>query len=388
MMDKKTKLVVMRLLHLEHIQYNPRLSKFVSIDDFGTLLSIGLLESVQLDQNEYLISLDSNFRTSILDHLYDVSQIDNVELGIDSGLLEEYYQEKWENIILYLMGEDIRIPSNVKDILVFAKIYDENGLTKEGVKYLLLNDTQKLWLLMKSYVELKFTTINPIEIMRILMEICYIPIGQKRCINNESEAYHKLYYQLSELGLIYIENDYFTSTPLALKLSYRKGVDDVSHTGFIVVESNYQVYAYTSSDAHFRILNMITTVELRLPNMIICKLTRQSIKNAIQVGLSCNEVIRYLESNLHTTMNSLSEIYEQVFDQLRLWEKERNRITYESGILYELQSEHIFNLIIECASDLNAILWCNYDKMMLFVKEEAHPKIRTFVRDMRNKNKS
>jgi len=50
--------------------------------------------------------------------------------------------------------------------------------------------------------------------------------------------------------------------------------------GFIFVESNFKVYAYTSNPLYQAILRLFMREEYRFPNMIVGILTRESLKEA------------------------------------------------------------------------------------------------------------
>jgi transcription initiation factor TFIIH subunit 4 len=50
--------------------------------------------------------------------------------------------------------------------------------------------------------------------------------------------------------------------------------------GFIIVESNFKVYAYTNSELHQAILRLFMREDFKYPNLVVGRLTRDSLKEA------------------------------------------------------------------------------------------------------------
>lgn len=56
--------------------------------------------------------------------------------------------------------------------------------------------------------------------------------------------------------------------------------------GFIIVESNFKVYAYTSSPLYQAILKLFMEEHYRFQNLIVGSLTRNSLKEAFKKGIT------------------------------------------------------------------------------------------------------
>ena len=67
----------------------------------------------------------------------------------------------------------------------------------------------------------------------------------------------------------------------------------------ITVETTFKVYAYTTSDLDVALLRLFVSLEVRLPNLIIGKITKRSIRNALSIGISAEALITFLEQNAH-----------------------------------------------------------------------------------------
>ena len=60
----------------------------------------------------------------------------------------------------------------------------------------------------------------------------------------------------------------------------------VAAEGHVIVETNYRVYAYTSSLVEMEILRLFTRADYRLPNLYVGMLTRESVQNALRAKKS------------------------------------------------------------------------------------------------------
>ncbi len=109
-------------------------------------------------------------------------------------------------------------------------------------------------------------------------------------------------------------------TTLAQRLSPSTLAEE-SQQGFLVLENNFRVYAYTQSLLHIRILSMFVRLEYRLPNLVVGTITRKSALRAlIEYGVTSAQLLSYLRSNAHPRMRSRSPVVPDVItDQLRAW---------------------------------------------------------------------
>lgn len=68
-------------------------------------------------------------------------------------------------------------------------------------------------------------------------------------------------------------------------------------------------------------------------------LTRESIRLALRGGITAEQIVGYLRQHAHPQMlaaggEASSALPPTVVDQIKLWENERNRLTYTDGVLY------------------------------------------------------
>lgn len=121
-----------------------------------------------------------------------------------------------------------------------------------------------------------------------------------------------------------------------------------SSTGFIVLETNFRLYAYTDSPVWAQVLQIFAQLQYLLPNMIVGDLTRDSLLAAAQRGVTAVDIAEFLERNAHPRMlarvsasaiaavaggASLSEpsMPENVLNLMEIWSKEKHRLSELHG---------------------------------------------------------
>jgi hypothetical protein len=90
-------------------------------------------------------------------------------------------------------------------------------------------------------------------------------------------------------------------TLLSRKLSPSYGSDNRNSAtppanpddGWIIVENNFRVYAYTSRVSAMRILSIFVRLEYRLPNLVVGTITRQSARRALVDWVKWNVVVLF-----------------------------------------------------------------------------------------------
>ena len=92
------------------------------------------------------------------------------------------------------------------------------------------------------------------------------------------------------------------TTTSTTSLTSSTGSDESEERGFIILETNYRLYAYTSNPLRIAVLQLFTHVRSRFPNLIIGVITRESIKAALAKGISAEQVIAYLSHHAHPQM--------------------------------------------------------------------------------------
>ncbi len=94
-------------------------------------------------------------------------------------------------------------------------------------------------------------------------------------------------------------------------------------------------------------------MQYRLPGFAMGIITRESVRDALLKGITAEQIISFVQQNVHPQVFRHSPlpvavaitlfqakkkpvaVPETVVDQIRLWESERNRVAYQKGILYD-----------------------------------------------------
>ena len=75
----------------------------------------------------------------------------------------------------------------------------------------------------------------------------------------------------------------------------------------LIVETNFKIYAYSNSDLHIDLLNLFAQLQYRLPNLIVASLTERSIKTAYKTGIRREQIVKFLNKNIHNAQKALVE---------------------------------------------------------------------------------
>lgn len=135
----------------------------------------------------------------------------------------------------------------------------------------------------------------------------------------------------------------------------------------LIVESNFKVYAYTSSSLHALLLGHFCKVLLRLPNLLVGQLSAESALKAMKKGICAENIIGYLEAAAHPRAlarrleeDGASVVPANVRGQLEVWESSRSRTASRRAVIFEWQpgeSEASFELAKRRAEEAGTLLW-------------------------------
>ncbi|GAY69114.1 hypothetical protein CUMW_269530 [Citrus unshiu] len=105
------------------------------------------------------------------------------------------------------------------------------------------------------------------------------------------------------------------------------------------METNFRMYAYSTSKLHYEILRLFSKIEYQLPNLIVGATTKESLNNAFENGITTEQ------QNAHPRVaDRIPSIPENVCDQIRLWESDLNRVEMTPAHYYdEFPSRNLLN---------------------------------------------
>lgn len=248
---------------------------------------------------------------------------------------------------------------------------------------------------------------DPVEVLSFFFMLGSLELGRAYSSLTLSESQQRMLTHLVDFGLIYIPNSaptQFFPTRLATTLtsdvsalrSVSAGFDAAlsaasGSKGFIIIETNYRLYAYTNSPLQIAVLALFTKLSTRYPNMVSGRITRQSIYGAIAHGITSDQIISYLTTHAHpqlvkaSTANGVGPVLPPtVVDQIRLWQIENERMKATPGfLLRDFENLKEYEACSKYAEEIGVLIWKSDSKRLFFVTK--HEQLRDYLKTRRAK---
>ncbi|KAL7007859.1 RNA polymerase II transcription factor B 52 kDa subunit [Cystobasidiomycetes sp. EMM_F5] len=378
------------------------------------------------DESFQTVALNKNFQKSVKRALTGGGSHNSFGVPIDPStqsqtvdidFLDDYANASWETILHFLVGSTwtSKPTDAVLDMLKHSGLMSGSAarnlkITSKGFQFLLEDVNTQLWDILLRYLHsAEAKDMDIVEVLALLFMLGSLELGRAYSVRNLSDSQVTMLKDLRDYGLIYTPSDhvqaslddFFYPTRLATTLtsnapplvtkvdgapsapSINGSAASVQEQGFIVLETNYRVYAYTSNPLQIAVLDLFLALRSRFPNLVMGMITRESIKSALSNGITAQQIITYLTVHAHPQMRKQTPLLPPtVVDQIRLWELEKNRINDDEGYLYEdFRTQADYDLVINYAKQLGVVLWegaANTRKF--FVTMEGHITIRDFIK--------
>lgn len=348
---------------------------------------------------------------------FGIMSTEPVDEKIDKAFLDAYAQSRWESILHYVVnsvGESIGSedgPSlDVRNLLEAGQLVKKRGrvveITTSGFTFLLQEVNAQVWTLLILFVKHQEAEnfLAP-EILSFLFMLGSLELGRAYDTKALSREQQTLLEHLSHLGLIYSpssNSSQFFPTRLATTLtsdasalrSISSGFDDAMRNtagnGFIIIQTNYRLYAYTSSPLQIAVLNLFTRLYARYPDMVAGRISRSSIREAIRHGITSDQIISYLITHAHPQLIKSAQekhapiLPPTVVDQIRLWQIENERMKATSGFLFkDFTSQAEYEGPCKYAEEIGVRKWKSDAKRMFFVTR--HEQIAMYIKQNKSK---
>ncbi|KAH8741007.1 transcription factor TFIIH [Cryptosporidium ryanae] len=207
----------------------------------------------------------------------------------------------------------------------------------------------------------------------------------------------------------YDEKHWFDLTNQQIKLEDQGSSDGKNYAQIeagIIVQSNFRIYCYTASPLQAKILRHLCQVKVRGPNVITGVLTRKGLLSAYSMGVSAEQILRFFTSNAHPILlkrllkYGTSLIPISVETQLKLWEKDKNRLEITpASVLSEWgiskSDIELYNQTLLYAKGRNIVLYSTetvkesninnseLNELIIVIREEYEDDIKAFIRAKR-----
>lgn len=231
---------------------------------------------------------------------------------------------------------------------------------------------------------------DEVDVLAFLFMLGSLELGLAYSKSNFSDMQLQMLEDLANFGLVVSrdESDIFFPTRLATTLTsdtsdLRTSSVGSSATsrGFIVVETNYRIYAYTSSNLQIAILSLFCRLITRYPNMVTGKLTRESIRRAVAMGITSDQIVSYLTTHAHPqmAMKNANILPPTVVDQIRLWQLEGDRMKATVGFLFkDFSSQAEYEAPRKYAEEIGVLVWRQDRDRKFFVTR--HEQVAAFLK--------
>ncbi|SCV67579.1 BQ2448_5190 [Microbotryum intermedium] len=325
---------------------------------------------------------------------------DAEDVKVTSSFLDQYAETQWEMIQHFMVGSSIpgiqRPSDGVLGLLKKRGLMTSPpnsprtlSITSSGFQFLLEDINAQLWDLLLQYL---YDSPDVVEVLRFLFMLASLELGRGYSAQNLSTMEKRVLQDLCDYGLVYRlgggSNAYYptrlatTLTSSAPPLVSSRHADE--ERGFVVLETNYKIYAYTSNPLQIAVLNLFVHLKNRFPNFVTGHITRDSIRRGLSNGITAIQIISYLSSRAHPQMRAdaikegaASILPTTVVDQIRLWEQEGQRVQTSEGYLYDdFLASSDYELVASYARDLGAMLWELPSARKMFVTLDGHAQLR------------
>lgn len=386
---------------------------------------------------------------------FGVASEEPVPSEIDPNFLDRYAQKKWDDILHFVVnsvGFNTDRTSNgpkqsVKDLMIRGHLVERRGgggisITQAGFTFLLQEANAQVWTLLLLWLESADAVasakgadkalregLDSVDMLCFFFLLASLELGRAYDTDALTEARRNMLPNLVDFGLVYVppsNTRQFFPTRLATTLtnsttairsvsasfaaagrsigaSTSATKDNSSSDGAtggpsqdksaIILETNFRVYAYINSPLQIAVLALFVDLKYRFQGLVSGVLTRASIRRAVDMGITSDQIISYLATHAHEEMHRMATVNQKpvlppvVVDQIRLWQLDTERMLTTTGFLFkDFDNYNEYNEICNFADDIGVVTWRNDRKGMFFASKVEQ--IKDFMRTRKKANES
>lgn len=157
----------------------------------------------------------------------------------------------------------------------------------------------------------------------------------------------------------------------------------------VVVQTNFQVVAYTRSKLHISTLGLFCDVQSyrRLPNVIFFHLSRDSVRGAFRLGVTADQILRFLHVHAHPMLRSEGRalVPANVRDQIMLWDRERRRVVMDEVCVHQCRDAAEFAAVGRYAKDTHGLAWGAANTNKLYIHHSKNNQVQAYIQRWRTR---
>ncbi|KAI0011540.1 transcription factor Tfb2 [Xylariaceae sp. FL0662B] len=388
--------------------------------------AIAILRSLHIIQPQSL-TLTANFKNSLRlalegggDHnSFGVPSTQPVSSEVDQAFLDKYARKKWDDILHFVVNavgfgsaeKGTNGPKqSVKDLLLGGRLVERRGptlnITQAGFTFLLQEANAQVWTLLLLWLEAadvassngSRSDLDSVDMLSFFFLLASLEFGRAYSTDALPDSRRNMLPVLVDFGLIYIPHaspHQFFPTRLATTLTSSETALRSVSAGFaaatsgdggggaggpeqdkcsIILETNFRMYAYVHSPLHIAVLSLFSDLKFRFRGLASGHLTRASIRRAIDMGITSDQIIAYLTTHAdeqmyrHAAAANKPVLPPVVIDQIRLWQIDSERMQTRDGYLFKDFDEYKeYRAVADFADNIGVCAWRNDRKGILFV---------------------
>ncbi|KAF4306407.1 Transcription factor Tfb2 [Botryosphaeria dothidea] len=372
----------------------------------SVLESLHIVTQAQENVGARAYRLSSGFQNSLRQALtgggnhrsFGVPCVESGAKRVSIDTLDQFARAKWETILQYMVGSTgsalgigADITTGTKALLELGHFIEMRGgrptITQGGFSFLLQEVNAQVWSLLIVYLENSHRLkMDNVDVLSFLFMLGSLELGQDYSTDSLTATQQHMLDDLNDFGIVYRsppKSNRFYPTRLATTLtsdaaalnnsdSFSSALNATStpgSKGYIIIETNYRLYAYTSSALQIAVLALFTDLETRFPNLVSGKLTKESVQRAIGLGITADQIISYLDTYAHPQMQRKTPVLPPtVVDQIRLWQIEGDRMKSTEGFLFkDFRDWDEYQDLKKYADSIGVLVWSNDQRGLMFL---------------------
>lgn len=369
MLDSTTSSLIFDLIRL-NISFPALKAVQNSKESLSILLSLGLVA-----RSDNRVMLDPIFRYALL-QAFCLESFNRRFLPLQSqpAPVQKVADEKLHKILEFIASNTSIDLFGVQDILSYCGLISQQ-ITNKGFEFLLLPRKDQMWFLVINSI--KFYSKNSIEESEMFLSLVELLLKPSSGPFS-TEVITNWYLFLDSIGAILItskeqKNIIFYANP---GIFYDAPKGNQFDQKFIILETNFKIYAYTSRAYDRSVLSLFSTTISVFPTLVRACFDEGSIISAFSKGITAKQIIKYLQDHSESVPRN-------VVNQINIWEQKLHRIRARNGYLYH-DFIHLsdFYQVLKYVEGRGGLIYKDEMKRMIVAEERVHDSVREFIKEI------